>query len=567
MEDRVEAIKTKLDLLKSKDTSNTLFGAKVHEYKFKPVLNISEIEDWEIYYKTNLPNDYKEFLTRIANGGVGPYYGLYSLDQALSEIEKIYYTEEGEEIHLNEKEFISKNFKVDKKMAIDFLAHYDKCIEDGDDDEIKYFDCINITGVILLAEYGCGWFYYLVVNGDLAGTVWYGGDYLSPCFREGKIFTFAEWYEDWLDTSLETFNTKQKKNEDNDFVNSTILNFDGNQLKEIPAKVLACKNLRKLIFSRNPLSKFPIELTELKNLRTLDLSMTSLTEIPEDIKLLPNLKKLHLNYNHIVKLPQAFGDLEKLEELYMYYNTVITEMPIVISKLVNLKRINFSQCDKLSVIPNEISLLQNLEFLSLADTKVQELPNDFGKLRNLKSLTLTGTLIKTLPASFSELKNLEYLLADADELDVLNLIDRIKDLPKLHCLKLSLQKDYPKELHLLTKVKTLYIKQNYTLFRQGYKYLPIPENITQMPNVEILDLVNNNQANALPQNIGHWQKLEQLDITCTAIKEFPESLKQIETIKKIGGNLQNDTNKSFGLNIGEKEKVKKWFPNANISIW
>jgi hypothetical protein len=106
--------------------------------------------------------------------------------------------------------------------------------EDADDaaaDEQAVFQGGAGDGIFLLAHYGSGIFAFLVVTGEQFGTVWVNdrtnglgighvADYVpTNCFAEDPEgmshmphggpwrkpgpHSFAEWYEDWLDTSLE----------------------------------------------------------------------------------------------------------------------------------------------------------------------------------------------------------------------------------------------------------------------------------------------------------------------------------------------------------------------------
>lgn len=563
MKSQLVSIQSKLKRLIEKDRKLTTFGADVHQYELNQTLSEDYLQKWQEKYNVQLPTDYRDFLTQIANGGVGPYYGLYSLEEAMQEAENFSYINETENI----AEPFAIDFPISKTETDDFIKYYNQCLDDGEDDEIQYFDSITpLTGAIFLAEYGCGWSYFLVVKGDLAGTVWFQGDYLSPCIYENRILSFSEWYEEWLNKSLADL--EPQSNSSGISPNATILNYDGWQLKEIPKEILACKNLKKLVFSRNALEKFPMEILDFEQLRILDLSMTPITEIPDEIQKLKKLKQLKLNYNYTVDLPEGLAELKNLEKISMFYNYKLEKIPAVVTKIKSLKSLHFSHCQELESIPESIDKLENLEHLYLNDCpKLNHLPDSFGKLKNLKSLFIGNTGIQKLPESFKELEKLEYLAIDAELLDVADLVEKIKDLPNLHYLKLSAQLEYPETLSLLTSIKTLLVSQNYDLWRKGHKHIPLHENLTLIPNIEVLDVVNNNQANALPQRIGNWKKLKTLRVGATAIKVFPDSLQEIDGILEIEGSLAQNGNDTFGIRPEEKAKVQKWFPKASISIW
>jgi hypothetical protein len=72
-----ESIRFYLKELDLKDKSRSVFGAKLHDYKLQPPLDIKVISDFESEKNITFPLDYKYFITEIGNGGAGPKYGLF----------------------------------------------------------------------------------------------------------------------------------------------------------------------------------------------------------------------------------------------------------------------------------------------------------------------------------------------------------------------------------------------------------------------------------------------------------------------------------------------------------
>ncbi|MGB4774386.1 MAG: leucine-rich repeat domain-containing protein, partial [Daejeonella sp.] len=488
--------------------------------------------------------------------------GLYSLNAGIQEAED-YATEENEP---NKYPF-TIDFPYSNQQTKEFIDYYNTCLENGEDDEVEYWETPDdLTGVIFLAEYGCGWYNVLVVKGEQAGTVWWYGENFSPCFEGNRQFTFLDWYESWLNASLATFNPNPAKEEFN--TTTRIYNKDGWKLKGIPEEVFQCKGLRKLVFSRNDLPEFPKEIIQLSELRVLDLSMTPIVEIPEEISKLKDLKKLQLNYNHILDLPSSLAELEKLEELSMYYNPKLEQIPDVVGRIPNLKKLNFSDCAELKRIPGNIGNLSDLETLHLNECPLlTSLPESMGNLKNLTHLYLGRTKIRSLPQSFENLQNLEVLGIDCEELDLADAVEKIKDLPKLRALKITNQLDFSASFKKLKSVKQLIITQNYKLQQQGHTALSVHENICLIPNLEELDLRNNNQAQTLPGNLDKLTKLKKLEISSTRIKTFPDSMQLLGNLIQVSAGLDKESNRSFGVLPEEKEKLIKWFPKAKIWIW
>ena len=71
------------DLVKragKKDGTREIFGSSKHGYKLNPTVTQEEDRRFEAHWHLTLPDEYVFFLTKVGNGGAGPYYGLYSLE-------------------------------------------------------------------------------------------------------------------------------------------------------------------------------------------------------------------------------------------------------------------------------------------------------------------------------------------------------------------------------------------------------------------------------------------------------------------------------------------------------
>ena len=73
----------RLQQLTKLDPTFQAFGAAEHQYQLNPILDIQAIRAIENQYGIQLPEDYVWFLSQVGNGGAGPFYGLYSLEDSL----------------------------------------------------------------------------------------------------------------------------------------------------------------------------------------------------------------------------------------------------------------------------------------------------------------------------------------------------------------------------------------------------------------------------------------------------------------------------------------------------
>jgi len=77
----VPKIVEELRFLREADHGRIVFGADSHGYELRTCLDLEKIVEFEERYSLRLPNDYREFVMHVGNGGAGPYYGIIGLDE------------------------------------------------------------------------------------------------------------------------------------------------------------------------------------------------------------------------------------------------------------------------------------------------------------------------------------------------------------------------------------------------------------------------------------------------------------------------------------------------------
>ncbi len=152
-------IRKKIELLKKYDTSYTAFGSEIHGYEINPVLSEPELVDFEKKEQIRLPKSYREYLKYLGNGGAGPAYGIYSLEEARN-----------------------------RAGWFPPIADLNNRIETED-----------FPGELLISHNGCALFTWLAVVGPFAGELWYDGS-----TNGGAVYRinddFLEWYKNWVDS-------------------------------------------------------------------------------------------------------------------------------------------------------------------------------------------------------------------------------------------------------------------------------------------------------------------------------------------------------------------------------
>ncbi|MEH1801690.1 SMI1/KNR4 family protein [Nostoc sp.] len=215
---KILQLKKNLTQLAILDATFEVFGSESHQYQFKPCLSNKDIQVFESRYNIILPSEYRNFLLEIGNGGAGPGYGLSGLSGI--KYEDII----SEKLSQENYEILSKPFILTEAWNdLDLIVKNNTGFVANSD---AYFDDRFIPGTLTITNYGCGIYAMLVINGKQSGKIWIddrtndNGIYpasLTFCRAfhdtnpddfhsnsdEEQPLNFYDWYEDWLNRSLE----------------------------------------------------------------------------------------------------------------------------------------------------------------------------------------------------------------------------------------------------------------------------------------------------------------------------------------------------------------------------
>lgn len=112
---------------------------------------------------------------------------------------------------------------------------------------------------------------------------------------------------------------------------------------------------------------------------------TPLSEIPESVLKCTTLKHLELSYSNITVIPDTISNLKNLDTLILNKNKITNISP-------NLQKLN------------------KLKTLVLSYNKLKEIPEWIGNMQSLEEIGLNGNReIKRVPKSLVNLNNLQYL--------------------------------------------------------------------------------------------------------------------------------------------------------------
>ena len=171
------------------------FGAEQHCFRLDPVLTTAQVADFESRWGVRLPAEYREFVTTVGNGGAGPAYGLFRLEEAISY--------RGADLPAD---FLLSPFPFQtayNPYEDPKLSEYWGRSRKGEvtKEEYEARKRREVTGTLVLCHEGCGYLHLLVVSGAARGQMW-----LDATVSDGGYVPlevgFLDWYERWLDSSL-----------------------------------------------------------------------------------------------------------------------------------------------------------------------------------------------------------------------------------------------------------------------------------------------------------------------------------------------------------------------------
>ena len=176
---------------KAKDPDLARFGAYSHQYKLAAPAGEEAIQEFEEQQGIRLPEEYRDFLMLVGNGGAGPYYGLYGL-KALKE--------DLSDSHGG----VMEEPVIYPKMSEE---EWDRMADP--EGRRKGEEVHPYAGILPIGTQGCTLMTGLMLAGPYRGqVVYYDEDFCGPPFftREKG---FLEWYERWLREVIAGYNEEE----------------------------------------------------------------------------------------------------------------------------------------------------------------------------------------------------------------------------------------------------------------------------------------------------------------------------------------------------------------------
>ncbi|EZH74613.1 hypothetical protein ATO12_12670 [Aquimarina atlantica] len=194
----------------------------------------------------------------------------------------------------------------------------------------------------------------------------------------------------------------------------------------------------------------------------------------------------------------------RVSKLYLS-NKGIGNLPESIGKLIGLKTLEVNNGDsgseKLSVLPNTIGNLVQLERLELYSNNISTIPSQIGDLENLENFYIEENKLTSLPETIGNLTSLKELGLSENEIATL-----------------------PSSLFGLPALEELYLN--------GNKITSLPNNIGNLSNLKRLNL-NDNRLQNIPESIVNLSNLERLQLENNGFSEVPPVVYQLTSLRHL----------------------------------
>ncbi|XP_011498579.1 PREDICTED: leucine-rich repeat-containing protein 40-like [Ceratosolen solmsi marchali] len=269
---------------------------------------------------------------------------------------------------------------------------------------------------------------------------------------------------------------------------------------------------------------------EYETLKSLDLSSNSLAKLSEDVKYLADIINLDIHDNLLETIPNEIGCLVKLRKLNLSTN----KLRILPSKFFNLAELRCLDLKNnlIEELSPDIGNLVMLEYLNLSSNKLTSLPTGLGYLVRLITLELNHNRLKELPPDVMSMRALKKLDVSNNRLEIIHPLGELRRIERLdfHMNNLS---SFP-DVSGCTSLQEIYLSHN-SITEINVNYL---ESLGQL---KILNL-NNNEIDAIPDEIILLINVEQLDLSYNNISAIPGCVGVMPNLQNFiidGNNVKN----------------------------
>lgn len=281
-----------------------------------------------------------------------------------------------------------------------------------------------------------------------------------------------------------------------------------------------------------------------------------------------SLRTLKLvGFQKLENLPEELSLLTQLEELDVSGCRMLAQLPKGLGELSFLSKLNLQSCVSLQELPDSFGKLRSLKYLDLHFcVTLEQLPQNFGLLSSLEELDLGLCLsLRDLPSSFEKLSSLKALnLLQCRSLNRLpdNMNSLLASVSVADCSSL---RDLPEDVCSYLKfVKDLSLSSCNLLTN-------LPKNLVELAHLRRLDLKSCGGLKNLPEGFGHLKSLADLNLgSCRSLQQLSSDfhclpslqILNMEWCRKLEGKWMDSVGKIKTLDLvsilGSEMLVQRW---------
>ncbi|KAK9016790.1 hypothetical protein V6N11_079283 [Hibiscus sabdariffa] len=261
----------------------------------------------------------------------------------------------------------------------------------------------------------------------------------------------------------------------------------------------------------------------ISNLRTLQfLSLGGIPNITTFPEISVNIIELNLRGTAIEEVPSSIECICNLREMKLWGCRRLKSVSASIHKLKSLENFDLACCSSLETFPDILETMESLRILDLRETALKELPSSLENLIGVSELRLNNCEnLVCLPDSFYKLKSLEgFYLGGCSRLE--NFPEILDTMERLITLDLSgtAVKELPSSVENLIGLQNLRLNNCENL-------VCLPDNFYKLKSLEDIFLGGCSRLEIFPEILETMERLVTLDLSGTAVKELPSSMRNL----------------------------------------
>ena len=294
------------------------------------------------------------------------------------------------------------------------------------------------------------------------------------------------------------------------------LDISHNVLSEANSSIKCPKNLEVLVMENCNLKYFPCHILELRKLRCLVLDDNPLGKLDFDALQSNSLQSISLKS---CLIPEFYGSwLPNVQEINVENNS-IQDFPADLNRDITVLKLYGNQLD---TIPDDLSLLENLNELDVSFCELKEFPSPILELKKLEHLNISNNFIRSIPQDITRLQLKMFHLGRNPLDEFPKFLYQFSALEKTDLSNCYLER-IPPVIFGLKNLTTINLRDNCIT--------EIPEEVCQL-NLERLNVADN-PLNELPESFRNFVNMEDLDISFTHLEEIPFQILYLNNIKRL----------------------------------